>query len=64
MAAKILRYFEYDHLPAKLQDVSRRFAEVATWIDNSLPECDEKRVALRKLLEARDAAVRAKLEGV
>lgn len=62
MTAKILKYFEYRHLPERLADVSKEFAVIATWVDEFLPDCEEKSVALRKLLEAKDAAVRAKLE--
>lgn len=58
----ILRYFEYAHLPAKLQAVSNQFHQVADWVDVALPEGAEKSTALRKLLEAKDAAVRAALD--
>jgi hypothetical protein len=59
----IMRYFEYDHLPEHLRDVSRRFQLLAIWIDNNLPDGPERTVALRKLLESKDCAVRARLEG-
>lgn len=55
----ILRYFAHDHLPTELAEVSLQFAEVAQWVESYLPAGDEKSVALRKLLEAKDAAVRA-----
>lgn len=58
----IMQYFKYDHLPAKLQRVSRVFADLATTIERDLPNCAEKSVALRKLLESKDAAVRAALD--
>jgi hypothetical protein len=57
----IMRYFEYAHLPEKLQAVSGPFCGLARWVDNELPAGPEKSVALRKLLEAKDAAVRAAL---
>lgn len=57
----ILQFFAYSHLPPHLQDVSRRFHELADWIVNSLPRNPERTVALRKLLEGKDAAVRAML---
>lgn len=56
----IMQYFKYAHLPVELQDVSKPFCVLADYVD-TLPECEEKRVALRKLLEAKDAAVRAAL---
>lgn len=62
MSADILKYFQYDHLPEKLQKVSKPFGELASMIYEDLPGCEESDVALRKLLEAKDAAVRAALE--
>jgi hypothetical protein len=56
----ILRYFEYGHLPQKLQDVSRPFAELAHLVASDLSG-PEATVCLRKLLEAKDCAVRAAL---
>lgn len=58
----LLRYFAYDHLPEKLQDVSRPFHTLATLIADSLPPGPETTVALRKLLESKDAAVRSALD--
>jgi hypothetical protein len=57
----ILQFFNYDHLPAHLQVVSGPFGEVAFNIVQNLPRNPERTVALRKLLEAKDAAVRAVL---
>ena len=58
----IMRYFTFAHLPGKLQDVSAAFAGVATYVEKTLPNGAEKSTALRKLLEAKDAAVRAALD--
>lgn len=55
----ILRYFHYAHLPAALQGASRPFCDLARHIIETLPRNAERTVALRKLLEAKDAAVRA-----
>ena len=57
----ILRYFEYQHLPPKLQTISVEFYTLAHWMEDTLPGGPEKTVALRKLLEAKDAAVRSTL---
>lgn len=57
----ILRYFHYAHLPARLQDVSRPFCELAKHIITTTPRNAERSVALRKLLEAKDAGVRARI---
>lgn len=62
MAAPILRYFDYEHLPSKLQSVSAPVGDVARWADENLPDCAEKSAGLRKLLEAKDCFVRAALE--
>lgn len=54
----ILQFFSYAHLPERLQAVSEPFAVLANQI-MLLPQNPERTVALRKLLEAKDAAVRA-----
>lgn len=55
----IMQFFEYAHLPQHLQSVSMEFRRVADVIMGTLPRNPERTVALRKLLEAKDAAVRA-----
>ncbi len=57
----IMQYFAYQHLPPHLQSVSEPFGRLAEEIVSTLPRNPERTVALRKLLEAKDAAVRAKL---
>jgi hypothetical protein len=57
----IMQFFGYSQLPAHLQDVSKPFGELAQHIVNTIPRNPERTVALRKLLEAKDAAVRAAL---
>ena len=54
----ILQFFKFGHLPPKLQNCSRKFAELASDVATNLPRTAERTVALRKLLEAKDAAVR------
>lgn len=61
MTRPIMEYFSYDHLPEKLQGVSRQFRTLAWWVEDNLPDGSEKEVTLRKLLEAKDAAVRSSL---
>ncbi|KUF18474.1 hypothetical protein [Streptomyces silvensis] len=58
----ILRYFEYGHLPEHLGAVSAPFADLAHRLVEALPSGPELSVALRKLLESKDAAVRAALD--
>lgn len=55
----ILRYFHYAHLPDSLRAVSKPFCDLARLVVRTLPRNPERTVALRKLLEAKDAAVRA-----
>jgi len=55
----ILHFFHYSHLPPTLQATSSRFCGMARFIVDTLPRNPERTVALRKLLEAKDAAVRA-----
>ncbi|CAH1044551.1 hypothetical protein [Halomonas sp. TD01] len=62
MPSPIIKYFAYSHLPERLQKVSRPIGELAEQVDTNLPDCAEKAVGLRKLLEAKDALVRAQLE--
>jgi hypothetical protein len=57
----ILQFFSYEHLPPHLQTISREFAGIASYLVENLPRNAERTVALRKLLESKDAAVRARL---
>lgn len=54
----IIQFFSFAHLPPHLAEVSRPFCELAYAL-LALPRNPERTVALRKLLEAKDAAVRA-----
>ena len=56
---RMLIWFRYNHLPKKFQVISKPFHDLAVELDNSLKNGNEKTVAFRKLLEAKDAAVRA-----
>ena len=58
----LLRFFETGHLPEHLAEVAVQFADLADDIVDALPRSAERTVALRKLLEAKDAAVRAALD--
>lgn len=58
---RLLQFFEYKHLPPHLQAVSQPFGELAHKIVQDLPSNAERTTALRKLLEAKDCAVRALL---
>jgi hypothetical protein len=55
----MLQFFNYAHLPAKLQAVSMPFCELAHQLVVDLPRNPERTAALRKLMEAKDCAVRS-----
>ena len=57
----IIQWFSFAHLPPHLAAVSGEFCTLAHSIVANLPRNPERTVALRKLLEAKDAAVRAVL---
>jgi hypothetical protein len=59
--AAILRFFDYKHLPEHLQLVSRDFYALAHRMAD-LPSGPEVTAGLRKLLEAKDCAVRSLLD--
>lgn len=58
---RLAGYFEYGHLPEDLQRVSRHFAVMVDVLLSIIPDSPELTVALRKILEAKDCAVRAAL---
>lgn len=61
MKSPIMRYFQSGHLPADLQAVAAPICKLAEEMDSSLPDGAEKSAGLRKLLEAKDCFVRARL---
>ena len=61
MEERMLKWFDYAHLPENLSGVSSRFSDLASLLVVELAAGPERTVALRKLLEAKDAAVRARL---
>lgn len=58
---KVLQFFQYAHLPEHLQDASAPFCLLAFSVVANLPKNPERDKALDRLLEAKDAAVRALL---
>lgn len=62
----LLRFFEYGHLPAELQKISGPFRQQAIRLINDLPAASlepggQGTLALQRLLDSKDAAVRASL---
>lgn len=62
MPSTTIKYFAYEHLPEKLQEVSKPVGELASLMEATLPDGPEKSAGMRKLLEAKDCFVRAALE--
>lgn len=61
MTDRMMQFFAYSHLPPHLQEVSKPFGDLAQQIVDTLPSNAERTAGLRKLLEAKDCAVRALL---
>lgn len=59
----LLQFFKYDHLPEHLQKISKPFADMAIDMFYKLPSNPERTMCIRKLLEAKDCAVRANVGG-
>lgn len=59
MPSTTIQWFKYDHLPASLHKVSKPFYDLAHQMEELLPDGPEKSAGMRKLLEAKDCAVRA-----
>lgn len=56
----VLKHFRYGHLRPELQTISKPFYDLA-W-RTAMYDGPEATVAIRKLLEAKDAAVRAAVD--
>lgn len=59
---RLYRWFDWKHLPPDLQAVSHPFQVLAEIVITTIKPGAERTAALRKLLEAKDCAVRAKIE--
>lgn len=55
----IMQFFSYEHLKPEMQEVSKPFCELAEHVHDTLPRNPERTIALRHILQAKDAAVRA-----
>jgi len=58
---ELMQFFEYAHLPRELREVSAELCQLAKNMDLFLPASAEKTAGMRKLLEAKDCFVRARL---
>ena len=57
----MMQFFDFSHLPEHLAEISEPFCNLARHLVIVLPRNPERTTALRKLLEAKDCAVRARL---
>ena len=62
MPSTTIKYFNYAHLPPKLQTVSKPIGDLAQALEALLPDGPEKSAGMRKLLEAKDCFVRSALD--
>ena len=59
----MLKWFEFDHLKeGVIRGTSSMFARLAGDLVDQVPRSPERTVALRKLLESKDAAVRCAVD--
>lgn len=61
MPSTTIQFFEYGHLPAQLQAISKPIYDLAHLMEDTLPDGAEKSAGMRKLLEAKDCFVRANI---
>jgi len=59
---RMLKFFTYAHLPERLAEASKPFCMLAEHVVTIFPQNAERTVCLRKLLEAKDCAVRSLVE--
>lgn len=62
MPSTTIKYFTFEHLVGDLRDVSRKVAQLAQEMEETLPDGPEKSAGMRKLLESKDCFVRSALE--
>lgn len=61
-ATSLNQYFTWEHLrDEELKEVSKQCATLAEYMKDNLEDGPEKTAGMRKLLEAKDCFVRAKL---
>lgn len=58
------RYFAFAHLAGPLRSVSEPFAHLFVTLINLLPDSPELTIALHRLVESKDCAVRAQVDAI
>ncbi|MGA0617550.1 hypothetical protein [Paracoccus sp. KR1-242] len=59
---RLLKWLRHDHLPPHLQAVVQPIDQLAQQLDADLAGGPEKTAGMRKLIEAKDCFVRARIE--
>lgn len=59
---RLLKWLRHEHLPSHLQAVVKPIDQLAQELDAALAEGPEKTAGMRKLVEAKDCFVRARIE--
>jgi hypothetical protein len=60
---RMMKWFSGAHLPEELKDIVYEYSSLARKLCSNIPAGPERTVALRKLVESKDCAVRAIIEG-
>ena len=61
---QLVRYFAYAHLADPLRPIAMIYCSAARDLVSSLPDGPELTVALRKLVESKDCAIRAGVDAM
>lgn len=61
---RMIKWLSYEHLPKELQPIVQKYHNMGLIICGTIPSGPERTVALRKLVESKDCAVRAVIEGM
>lgn len=57
----LIQFFAFEHLPPHLREISEPFGALADAIVAALPDNKDRHKSLRRLLEAKDWAIRSRL---
>lgn len=60
----IMEFFDFQHLSPELREVAEPISDMAYKLLDEIPQSEELSAGLRKLLEAKDCLVRAKLSAM
>lgn len=58
----MIKFFTVDHLPPQLKGIASAYQDLAEEIIMRVPAGEQRKIALQKLLESKDATIRAIIE--